>query len=484
MPRPPVRSKLLTSRPLVAAVALSCSYSGSALAQETTDKPFRLDEALETDPILRFGLEHRIRFEHLANDFRAGLDTSSTGLFLRTLLSAELTLEPLFLGAELQDSRAYVTDDTPVNQGLTNPFELLQGYVGLRFRGAFQPEDALSLKVGRMTLDLSRVPMKTSTVERATRRLIARNDFRNTINGFNGIDLHWRSREDHFVRFLAAFPVTRLPSVEEELRSNDVVFDVENVNALLWSAFYSSPEFLSGARVDGYVVGLAESDAPDLDSANRRLVTPGLRFYRAPAPNELDFQIETMLQLGTSRASNKPEDIQDLRHIAASTAVAVGYQVAAPWKPRLAVLYDFASGDESPYDELNNRFDPLFGARRFDFGPTSLYGALARVNLHSPGVRFEITPHRVLDAFVAYRLAWLASSTDAWTSAQLSDKSGEAGSFVGAQLEGRVRYQPFPRNLAFEVGGALFSRGDLPREAEGGRSEPAVYGYTQITGAL
>lgn len=484
MPRTPSRRTLLPRCALIAPIALACSLSGSALAQDAVEKPFRLDEALGTDPVLRFGLEHRLRFEHLANDFRAGLDTSSTGVFLRTLLSAELALEPFFLGAELQDSRAYVTDDTPVNQGLTNPFELLQGYVGLRFRGAFQPEDALSLKVGRMTIDLARVPMKPSSVERATRRLIARNDFRNTINGFNGVDLHWRSRDDHFVRLLAAFPVTRLPSAPEELRSNDVVFDVENVNAIVWSAFYSSPAFLSGARVDGYVVGFAESDAPDVDSANRRLVTPGVRFYRAPEPGQLDFQIETMLQVGTSRASNKPEDIQDLRHVAASTAVAVGFQVAAPWRPRVAVLYDLASGDESPDDELNNRFDPLFGARRFDFGPTGLYGALARVNLHSPGVRFEITPHRVLDAFVAYRLAWLASSSDAWTSAQLSDKSGEAGSFVGGQLEGRVRYQPFPRNLAFEVGSALFSRGDLAREAEGGRSEPAVYVYSQITGAL
>jgi hypothetical protein len=451
-----------------------------ALADET--KPFRVAEAVGSLPTFDFGLEHRARFEHLADDFRSTSTGNSTGLFLRTLLQAELRLSPVVVGAELQDSRGYVFEGTPVNTGTTNPLELLRAYVGLRLKDALVDGDTLSATLGRMTLDLQRIPMPPSPTERATRRLLARNDFRNTINGFNGLDVHWLSPDDHFVRFLAAFPVGRLPSEEEELLANDIVFDRENTSTILWSAFYSSPPILSGAHLEGYVIGLHESDSTDVETADRRLLTPGARFYRAPKPGELDFQLEAMLQLGTSRASNKPEDTTDLGHLAFSGAAALGYQIAHPWKPRLVAAYDFASGDADPTDDGNQRFDTLFGARRFDFGPTGLYGALARTNLHSPGVRFETAPHRMVDAFVAYRLAWLASAKDAWTSATLRDPTGESGSFVGSQIEGRMRFSPFPRNLSFETGAAYFLRGDFARDAEGGRGAPATYVYGQLTG--
>lgn len=453
-----------------------------ALGEET--KPFRVAEAVGSLPTFDFGLEHRARFEHLADDFRSTSTGDSTGLFLRTLLQAELRLSPVVIGAELQDSRGYVFEGTPVNTGTTNPLELLRAYVGLRLKDALSDGDTLSATLGRMTLDLQRVPMPPSPAERATRRLLARNEFRNTINGFNGLDVHWLSPDEHFVRFLAVFPVGRLPSEPEELLANDVVFDRENTHTVLWSAFYSSPPVLSGAHVEAYVVGLHESDGPDAETTDRRLLTPGARFYRAPKPGQLDFQLEAMLQIGTSRATNKPEDTTDLDHLAFSGAAAVGYQIAHAWRPRLVALYDFASGDADPTDKVNQRFDTLYGARRFDFGPTGLYGALARSNLHSPGVRFEAAPHPMVDGFVAYRWNWLASAKDAWTSATVRDSTGASGSFIGSQIEGRVRFSPFPRNLSFETGAAYFLRGDFARDAEGGRSAPATYVYGQLTGWL
>jgi hypothetical protein len=454
----------------------------SVLAEE--GKPFRVAEAVGSLPTFDFGLEHRARYEHLANDFRSTSTGNASGLFLRTLLHAELRLSPVVVGAELQDARAYVLDETPVNTSTTNPLELLRAYVGLRLKDALMDGDTLSATLGRMTLDLQRIPMPPSPTERATRRLLARNDFRNTINGFNGLDVHWLSPNEHFVRFLAAFPVGRLPSEPEELLANDIVFDRENTHTILWSAFYSSPPVLSGAHVEGYIVGLHESDATDTETANRRLLTPGARFFRAPKAGQVDFMLEAMLQVGTSRASNKPEDTTDLDHLAFSGAASLGYQIAHAWKPRVVAQYDFASGDADPTDDANQRFDTLFGARRFDFGPTGLYGALARTNLHSPGVRFEAAPHRMVDGFVAYRWNWLASAKDAWTSATLRDTTGESGSFIGSQIEGRLRFSPFPRNLSFETGAAYFLRGDFARDAEGGRSAPATYVYGQITGWL
>lgn len=455
-----------------------------AHARADEPKPFRLYEAAKTAPWLKFGIEHRLRFEHLENDLRVANPGDATGLFLRTLVAAELSLSPVVVGVELQDARQYVLEGTPLNTTTSNPFELLQAYVGLRLKSALQRDDKLSLSIGRLTIDLQRAGMPPSSVERATRRLIARNEFRNTINGFTGVDLQWTSRDEHFVRFLAVFPVTRSPSDPLELADNHVVFDVENPSTQLWSAFYSSPEILSGSRVEGYVVGLNEDDAEDLPSANRRLLTFGARFYRAAAPGTVDFQLEPMVQVGTSRASIDATDVKDLNHLALSASASVGYQLDAPWKPRVIANYDYATGDADPEDDANNRFDTLYGARRFDWGPTGLYGAFARSNIHSPGVRFEVTPHRMVDAMVAYRWTWLASKKDAWTTAGLRDKTGASGDFIGSQIEGRVRVSPFPRNLAFDVGGAYLMRGGFALDAKDAKNDPAIYFYSAVTGTL
>ena len=44
----------------------------------------------------------------------------------------------------------------------------------------------------------------------------------------------------------------------------------------------------------------------------------------------------------------------------------------------------------------NNRFDTLYGARRFDFGPTSIYGPFIRSNLNSPALRLFFKPEKTI----------------------------------------------------------------------------------------
>ncbi len=191
-----------------------------------------------------------------------------------------------------------------------------------------------------------------------------------------------------------------------------------------------------------------------------------------------------MLQLGTSRASKKATDTTDLTHRAASVHASGGYRLDVAWSPRLALQYDFASGDGDPGDERNGRFDPLFGARRFELGPTGIFGAFARSNISSPGLRVEVAPHKKVDAFAGYRLYWLASARDEWTTAKLVDPSGSSGTFVGHQLEARVRWNVLPKNLSFEVGGAYLIRGEFATDAPLARSASPVFFYSQVTGTI
>jgi hypothetical protein len=322
------------------------------------------------------------------------------------------------------------------------------------------------------------------TVDLGSRRLVARNEFRNTVNAFTGIDLEWTSPERDSVRALASMPVVRLPSDAEALGENSIEFDRENTSALFWALFFQSRPLVAEVRLEAYLLGLHEGDSDLAPSSNRQLYTPGVRALRAPTPGELDFQLEVMGQFGRSRATTEATDETDLEHLALSLHASSGFRFDVPWAPRLALQYDYATGDGSPDDAENGRFDPLFGARRFEFGPTYLYGAIARSNVSTPGVRFELSPHRTLDALAAYRLVWLASATDAWTTAGLRDPTGESGSFVGQQLEARVRWHVLPGNLSLELGGAVFLRGEFATEAPSAESSTPVYVYTQFTGTL
>lgn len=434
--------------------------------------PFRASDALGTPSWFRFGLEHRIRFEHLQHDFRSAARGDPSALSLRTLLSGELRFLPLVLGAELMDARAYASADTPLNTTLVDPLEILQAYVSLQEEGLIQSGDTARLTLGRMTLDLG------------SRRLLARNEFRNTINSFTGLDLQWTSPRRHVVRTFLVFPVMRLDSDPEALSENRVALDRENRDALFAGVFFGSGPLGPALQAEAYVLGLREADNPDAPSLNRKLITAGLRILRAPKPGQLDTQAEGMVQAGSSRATTAATDTTRLAHLAFSGHATLGYQFEMPWAPRIALQYDYASGDRKPSDHKQGRFDPLFGARRFELGPTGLYGALARSNLSSPAVRVELWPEAHVDAFAAYRMVWLASARDAWTTAGQRDPSGESGRFVGQQVEGRLRLHVFPKNLTLDVGGAYLARGRFATDAPLGRKADPIYVYTQLTGTI
>ncbi len=129
----------------------------------------------------------------------------------------------------------------------------------------------------------------------------------------------------------------------------------------------------------------------------------------------------------------------------------------------------------------NERFDTLFGARRFDFGPTSIYGPFARANLNTPGVRVQVKPTPKLSAFASFRAFWLASDSDVWAGGANRDPDGDSGSYVGSQIELRARWRIFPKNVTLEGGYAHLFAGEFMDNAPTSPSRgDADYVYTQI----
>lgn len=219
----------------------------------------------------------------------------------------------------------------------------------------------------------------------------------------------------------------------------------------------------------------------DVASRNRQLVTVGARWFRKPAAGTVDFDLEVIPQVGSSRASTAMDDTVDLEQRALSSHAELGISAVMPWKPRFVLQHDYASGDREPADGSNERFDPLFGARRFDFGPTGIYGAFARSNIQTPGFRVSVAPTSKLEAFASYRLFWLASGTDAWTTAGIRDSMGDSGTFLGEHLEVMVRWSPWPKNLSLEGGAAYLRRGQFAKTAPDTRTSNVGYVYTQLT---
>jgi hypothetical protein len=467
----------------VAAIVFALSLAPGAFGQVSPDRPapervaatlpadWKLGEVIEAPSWLRFALEHRARFEHLENDFHVDASGDATALSFRTLFSAELGLEPVFVGAELQDARAYATDDTRLDTTHVNPLELLQAYVSLRRESLLLRGDAASVSLGRITIDLG------------SRRLVARNVFRNTVNAFGGLDLRWKSPRGAELRAIATWPVLRRPGDGDALGDNRIEIDRENPDVVFGGGFFGSGPLASDLRLEAYALGLHERDGLT-PTANRRLLTQGARLWRPPAAGELDLEAEAIGQIGCSRATTAPDDDRDLAHRAAALHVSAGYRFATAATPRLMIAYDFASGDDDPDDDLNGRFDTLFGARRWEYGPTGIYGPIPRANMGSPSLRAEVAPHASLDAFVAYRMLWLASARDAWTPAGLRDRTGGSGTFVGQQIEGSLRWRLLEKHLSLEIGGAGLIRGGFARRAPGARDASPGYFYGQITTSI
>jgi hypothetical protein len=389
-------------------------------------------------------------------------------LSFRTTLQAELRYRDVAAGVELADSRVYLADDdTPLSTAHVNPVDVLQAFVTAGLPNVLARGSSLRLKLGRQTMDIG------------TRRLVARNRYRNTINALTGLHAEWTGPAQSFVRAFVTVPVERrVRSVED----NEGRSDIERWGTTFLGVAVGFRPWLHSIRGEFQVFGLHERDEEDYFSENRILITPGFRLHRAPEIGHLDFELETVIQLGRSRSSDSPTNTTDLSHRAFFFFGSVGFTFGERWRPRLRLEHTYASGDADPSDDENGRFDTLYGARRFDYAPTGIYGPFARSNIKSPGMRFDITPHQDVTAFVGYRTVWLAQARDMWTTTEIQDAEGLSGKTLGHQVEGMIRWRGFWRSSILEGGFAYLRLGRFPKIAPNGSpllSDP-VYLYTQL----
>lgn len=453
----------------------------AASPQEPTQKkelpkeppPWRLAKALGTPTWFSVSGEQRTRYETLDEQFRVRTPVpygeNEDVLALRTSLRLDAVGDRFAAALEVLDARQYGIDDTGfVDTTMVNTTDLLQAYGDLKF--SLVGDGDSHLRAGRETIDLG------------NRRLVARNAFRNTINAFNGVDWMWKGSEST-ARAFWLLPVDRLPADFASLQDNEWELDIQSLDTQ-FAGLYWTTKTAERTTLELYVFGLEERG---VSTRRRELLTPGLRFFRntnnnqpVARKNEWFYEVELAGQVGESKANTQSAS-PTLDHLAGFAHASLGYSFDAPLSPAVQVAYDYATGDQDPTDGSNERFDTLYGARRFEYGPTGIWGAVARANLNSPELRVLLQPAKSVSVMLAYRGVWLAESRDTWTSAGLRDASGNSGNHVGEQLEARVRFDLVPNSFDLEIGGAVLLAGSFQESASSGAAADAIYGYVQST---
>ncbi len=455
---------------LTEAMAASPAPLRTRSSTPADEGPWRLDEFLGLPQWLSLEGHQRTRYESFDEQFRAGRSGSGQGIFTRTALLATARADWFEANLEILDSRQFdIPSDLPLNTGIVNTLDILQASVGANFENLWQDEDQLALTFGRHTMNVG------------SRRLIARNRFRNTINSFTGFNATWKNASGDGLRAFYVLPVQRLPGDLQSLQDNDQDSDEERSQVQFFGVHAGVNDLIGSVDAELYAFGLDEDDGRDLATRNRDLWTVGTRFVKPPQAGEFDFEFEAVYQTGESRASSGGTDTTDLDHRAEFVHFSAGYKWATPMGPRLEFLLDYASGDDNPNDGEVNRFDTLFGARRFEYGPTGIFGAFARSNILTPGLRLSLRPTESTQVMIADRFHYLASDRDAWTTSGLVDPTGGTDNYIGNLAEIRVRWDPTP-NLRVETGVAHLFAGTFIDDAPNATTQDdATYAYIGTT---
>ncbi len=439
-----------------------------------TEQPWSLNSVLDTPEWLTISGQHRTRYETLDEQFRADGNGDDQILVFRTNILARVNWNQWEFGFELLDSRqAHADDSTKISSGDVNPLDVLQTYIQWNDADSSQSDVINNVRVGRFTMDVG------------SRRFVARNKFRNAINSFTGIDWSRTHTNGEQVRAFYTLPVQRLPREFDRRERNRTQGDDQDTEVAFWGTYYNLPKLALSewnSEAELFYFGLDENDTHNRPTRNRDIHSLGGRLYKNKTRSEFDYQIEAVYQFGESRATTSASDREDLDHAAYFGRAELGYSFAVNWSPRLIAQFDYASGDSDPDDGENNRFDSLYGVSRFDFGPLGIYGPFARANIISPGLRLQLKPSSKVSMFVAHRGYWLASKKDAWTVAEVRDAEGDSGSYLGQQLEARMRWDIYPQNLLWEIGGAYLFKGEFAKEAPNANDQgDSNFLYSQFT---
>lgn len=401
---------------------LACAL---ALAAGT---PARAELSGEMPDWWKLGLEVRGRSDHYFG-WNGAPDTDASWYLHRLRLNFEIRARPwLSFVAQGQDSRVAGYDASPVPNTVEDSFDLRQAYVRLGGGG----ERQWSLEVGRQPLIFGDM------------RLVSTSNWGNVGPNFDAVRLGYRRarlRVDTFAS-LVVIP--------------DSGFDRPRRDRKL-SGIYASVDTHAGGTTEAYVFWKSNRNAQgETGPGDLDVYTYGVRSV-GNLPLLLDYNVEMALQRG---------------HVARDGVEAwaghweLGRKLwDASQAPRLALEYNYGSGDRNPHDGRYGSFDQLY--------PTNVYGTAGDFgwrNLHEPVIWVGWQPAKKWKVKTAYHGFWLASRQDAlytFSGAAFAFEPRSRHSRVGTEEDTRIIYQVTGR-LQLWCGYAHLFPGPYLRDAHKG----------------
>ena len=451
---------------LLATSLLSVAPFTSALQAQLSptqvpDEPWRLNRWLNPPDNFKFSGSERIRYEGLNGQYRAngtgalpnGTREDEDQLFSRLLLRADYTRGKWGATLEGIDARAWGTKaNSFANTTTVSTFDLLQANV------SYEMAQGHRVTVGRYTMDIG------------SRRLSARNRFRNTINSFNGARWDYQGENGYSAGAFWAMPTTRLPATRALLVDNEDEGDTQSLDYQFYG-LHSTQMLDEDTSAQFYALQLSDHRT---SARSRDLTTVGARVFTPAAPGQIFGEAEVAYQFGTREATAGTSVTQDVHAYFAHASI--GKQWNHSMKPTVRVALDVASGDDTNDGTSFGRFDTMFGARRFEYGPTGIYGTIGRRNIVSPEIRISFNPSENTWIMVGARDFRLAQQSDGWREA--GDASGTSAD-IGQQVECRLRWDVMPKSVRLEGGAAYLSGGQFRDTSTAGRPSDTRYFFFQ-----
>ncbi len=413
---------------------------------------------------LDIGVEYRARYEHRDNDFRRNDENIDDPILLRSrvYVGVKSIIDPLRFAIELQDSRRNNGDYTrQFDTRDINQADVLQGYLELYDDNLLAKDDLgnarpMWVRAGRHAW------------EAVDRRLIARNEWRNTTNNFSGVRANiGQKQNDWQLELFAVKPIQRLTKQLDEMNSAQNFYGAVG-DWRAWSQSITLQPYYFLLKQDGDKVKFDTNGqtAAANTKIDREIHTAGLRAYGAIGNSGLDYDASYIKQWGKQeRLNNVGSLLAKLDQDAYAYNAEIGYRFGYAWKPRLSIFYGVASGDKNSKDRKNQRFERLFGFAR----PWSNNDYIQMENIVTPKLRLEFEPNisfvnnlKIDTGFSWYRLQ---SATDRWNAgANLQDVTGASGSDLGKEFDVRLRF-PINQQLSVNTGYAKFWAGDFVQNA-------------------
>ena len=407
-------------------------YPDQVLIQEDREIKWTryLSAALKTPEWLDIGLTSRLRLEGFDNPFQADQEKNTGQWAQRSRFRTSVRWKNFRAQLEFQGSTSgeNVPSDV-VGISTFNAGNVQQFFIAHTLPNVLETGFRSDLHAGRINLDIG------------SRRLVARSRFGNTSQAFDGF--HWNLANEGLWRFRAFFSELILNT-----NTKNRLGLFTNSDSLFWGLSYETHQY-PWSKIHLYYFGI-EEDAQSERGA-RAHSTFGLRLYQPSRTGYYDYDGESVWQVGT---------LDDKDHFAHFQHLSVGYTFRFPWTPRLMVMYDYASGTDKPNGNNSHTFDGLFGARRGELTPTSLFGPFYRSNISSPGIRLILKPIPSVQLNMKFRAWYLAQSRDAWINSGMQDPTGAAGSELGQDMEVRVQWDPSP-NISVDIGYDHFFKGSF-----------------------